>query len=88
LGEEVVNHDGDDGGRLVDSGLHGWISGVGIHLVEPLDDDEDIHPAKQTVEDDQTSDDLEVEDYLLVEVESVHALHADTHSHVHNSDND
>ena len=69
--EEVVNHEGYNRGRLVDFCLHGRIDRVGVQLVKPLYYDEDIHPAEQAEKDDQTSDDLCVEDYLLVEIESV-----------------
>lgn len=85
-GQEVVDHDGDDRGSSVDSILHKLVCGVGVHLVEPFNDDENIHPAEKTVQDDNTGDDFSPEGQLVVEIDHVQALGADTHSHVDDGD--
>lgn len=78
-GQEVVDHDGNDRGSLVDLILHEWVGGVSVHWVKPFDDDEDVHPAEETIQDDHASHDLSPEHHVVLEVKCVQALGDNTH---------
>lgn len=85
---QVVNHNRNDSGVIVES-VEPVLGGVvGIEGVDPLLDDQEVHVAEETVQDDQTANDFEEQDDYLSFVDSVKTLDDDSHAHVSDSDDD
>jgi len=85
---QVVNHNRDDSGVIVESvpPVHGGV--VGIERPAPLLDDQEVHVAEETVQDDQTTKDFEDEYDYRSFVDCIKTFDDDSHAHVSDSNND
>ena len=63
-----------------------WI--IKFCRVDPLGNDEHIHPPEEEEKEDDLGNELEEEVNVSLEVESIEALHADTERHLENTKND
>lgn len=91
--KEVVDHGSNDRRSQIDSGDHvlstfrlerGWnaFALVGVHGIEPFREDKDIHPAKETEQDDEASNNLKHEAHVVLEENGVSTFGDDTEGHV------
>jgi len=62
-----------------------WI--IKFCRVDPLGNDEHIHPPEEEEKEDDLGNELEEEVNVSLEVESIEALHADTKRHLENTKN-
>lgn len=84
---QVVNHNRDDSGVLVELGPPVIGGVIGIERVAPLVDHQEVHETEETVQDDQAAENFKDEDNSLSFVDCVKTLHDDSHAHVSHSDN-
>jgi hypothetical protein len=85
---QVVNHDRNDGGVGVELVEPVITSVVGVESVAPLVDDKEVHPAEESIQNDESSQHFENEYNSLSFVNCVETLNHDTYGHVDYSDND
>lgn len=75
--------------RIIVEFLAWNLSGIfDIDFMEPFGNDESVHPAEKTPEDDVSGDDLSDESGIVTVVDSVGTLDENTHAHVDNTEND
>lgn len=80
--QEHVNHDSNDGrssGKFV---VLIWRCPLELERIEPLGNDQDIHPSEENVQENNLRNEFEDEVHWLSEVDSVDTFHADTERHL------
>merc|ERR1719272_2299614 len=87
-GHQVVNHNRNNGGAVVNLIHIGLSSGVGVHRVDPFLDHQEVHVSEKSVQDEEAANDFEDEDESLSSEDGVESLDGDTHAHVEHSDDD